>query len=158
MSLFLIGHVQGPERGGDQERGEREADLVIETEVDAEAAHAPEAGGRAVLVIADVAIPEIEREGITEVDRERKSVQAQEIDGGHGPEMVGGDHDLETGRKVARGKGGDQDRGIERGGHRLGIESSEGEANLGRETNSNSCLILLKLFFSPIIYNYSSNN
>ena len=51
--------------------------------------------------------------------------------------MVEDDRGLETGGKVLRGKGDDQDQGRERGrGHHPGTGSSEGEANLGRETNS----------------------
>ena len=140
MWSFLLGHVQGPGRGDDQEKGEREADLVIrtETEVDAEAVHAPEVGGGAVLEIVGVVDPGTEREGITEVDQERESARALKRGEGHVQEMVEGDQDLETGGEVTRGKGDDQDRGRERGrGHHLGTGSSEEEAILGRrETNS----------------------
>ena len=140
MWSFLLGHAQGPGRGGDQERGERGADLAIgtETEVDAEVAHALEADEEAVLEIADAVDPETEIEGITEVDLEKESAQALERGEGHVQEKVEGDHDLETGREVVQGNGDDQDRGRERGrGHHLGTGSSEEAAILGRrETNS----------------------
>ena len=140
--MCVLGRVQDPERGGAQERGEKEADLAIETEteteVDAEVAHDPEAGEEVVLEIAGVADPETGgREGIAGVDRERESALALEKGEGLVRETVEGGRDRETGGEVVRGKGDDQDRGRERGGgHHLGTGSSEGEAILVRgETN-----------------------
>ena len=141
--MCVLGRVQDPERGGAQEREEKEADLAIETEteteVDAEVAHDPEAGEEVVLEIAGVADPETGgREGIAGVDRERESALALEKGEGLVRETVEGGRDRETGGEVALGKGDDQDRGRERGGgHCLGTGSSEGEAILVRgETNS----------------------
>lgn len=140
--MCVSGRVQDPERGGAQEREEKEADLAIETEteteVNAEVAHDPEAGEEVVLEIAGVADPKTGgREGIAGVDRERESALALEKGEGLVRETVEGGRDRETGGEVARGKGDDQDRGRERGrGHRLGTGSSEGEAILVRgETN-----------------------
>ena len=167
--MYLLGHVQDPGRGGAQERGEREADLVIETEteVDAEVAHDPGAGEEVVPEIAGVADPETGgREGIAGVDHERESAQALERGEGLVREMVEGGHDRETGGEVARGKGDNRDRGRKRGGGRhLGTGSSEGEAILARgETNSNSLILILEPipFFltnnHAINYNYTFSN
>lgn len=170
--MCVLGRVQDPERGGAQERGEKEADLAIETEtekeVDAEVAHDPEAGEEVVLEIAGVADPETgEREGIAGVDRERESALALEKGEGLVRGTVEGGRDRETGREVDLGKG--DDRGRERGGgHRLGTGSSEGEAILVRgETNSTHFDINFELipFFSLtpmqliiIVYNYTFSN
>ena len=171
VCLFLLGrlgNVQDLGKGDDQERGEKEADLETETGLDAEVALAPGEGEGAAREIVDAVAPEIERvEGTTEVDRERESDQALERSGGHVREMLEGDHDLEIGREVVQEIGDDRDLGTERGrdhhlgtergkdhllgtergrGHHLGTGSTEGEAILEKENNSNSFVTLF--FFS----------
>ena len=174
VCLFLLGrlgNVQDLGKGDDQERGEKEADLETETGLDAEVALAPGEG--------EGVAPEIERvEGTTEVDRERESDQALERSGGHVREMLEGDHDLEIGREVVQEIGDDRDLGTERGrdhhlgtergkdhllgtergrGHHLGTGSTEGEAILEKENNSNS-FVTLFFFFFPHNYYYTFNN